>query len=185
MGNLSERQPAYYEHRGSVMKMTTQEIKDVHEWAVFEEFVHAAGLGIDISTASKGVPPDEPDIRVVTREGTVYFELGRLLDDEMQEAKKKACAGKLVSTADFDVKLPLREMLLKKIAKPYQTAGAPIDLVLYYDNEDLMAGDVPAVWDFPKHADHVAKAIVSQQSLFRCVWVYERHHRTVLWKCTR
>jgi hypothetical protein len=153
-----------------------------HEKEVFLEFVRGARLLIDpASIASR--PPPEPDIYCVDESGPVYFELGRLLDPEMQRMRLHAMrrAPEQVACADYDVKLPERQMLTRKIAKTYQTGNVPVELLLYYDNTNWLVGDVPAVPDFAAHAECVMRPPCEIQRQFRQVWVFERHQKTVLW----
>jgi hypothetical protein len=157
--------------------------KEAHEREVFLEFAGAAGLAVDHGTVENCKPP-QPDIRCKLEGQAVYFEFGRLLDQGMQRLRLRALSGGIVSTGDEDVRLPEREMLRTKLQKAYVTSETPIDLVLYYDNENALVGDVPVFGDsgFKWHADHVMRPLIEElPSVFRRVWVYERHRRTVLW----
>lgn len=157
--------------------------KETHEREVFFEFASAAGLVLDHGTVESCKPP-EPDIRCMVDGQAVYFELGRLLDHGMQRLKLRMLRGYTFSNVDAeDVRLPEREVLRRKLEKEYVASGTPIDLVLYYDNEDWLVGDVPVFDDsgFGWHAGHVMRPLIDAQREFRQVWVYERHRRTVLW----
>lgn len=159
--------------------------KSQHEREVFLEFARAATLPIEPASVESR-PPREPDIRCLLDNEPVYFELGRLLDKGLQRLKLKAMrvAPQQVSMWDYDVKLPEREMLRDKLATHYETAGAPIELLLYYDYESWLVGDVPANGDdFGWHADHVMLPLINETSgRFRRVWVYERHRSSILWR---
>ncbi|MBI5317011.1 MAG: hypothetical protein HZB34_13685 [Nitrospirae bacterium] len=159
--------------------------KSEHERAVFLEFVRTASLPIDLASVESR-PQGEPDIRCLLNDEPLYFELGRLLDQGMQRLKLKAMriAPQQVSMCDYDVKLPEREMLRTKLAKHYETAGTPIELLLYYDNENWLVGDVPVFGDdFGWHADHVMLPLINETPhRFRRVWIYERHRPSVLWR---
>ena len=161
--------------------------KSAHELTVFIEFARVAGLAIDPSTVESR-PQGEPDIHCIFDGQPVYFELGRLLDQGMQRLKLKAMRSspeQVVCNYD-EVKLPEREMLREKLAKRYVTAGVPIELLLYYDNESSLVGDVPAVGDFAWHADQVMLPVINEAPpLFRRIWVYERHRPSVLWSYPR
>jgi hypothetical protein len=87
-----------------------------------------------------------------------------------------------VSGADYNVKLPEREILRQKIQKTYATNGVPLELLLYYDNTNWLVGDVPAVPDFAEHARYVMQPLIDEQTQFRRVWVFERHRPSLLWK---
>lgn len=156
--------------------------KRAHELEVFSEFIVASQLKIALESVSQRDPP-EPDVWCLRNGEAVYFELGRLLDNEMQKMKIDAmrCAPRPVNTTKYVVKLPEREMLRRKIAKTYETNGTPIELLLYYDKSSWLVGDVPVVADFRWHAIHVMQPILDTQSHLRRLWVYERHRKTVLW----
>ncbi len=105
----------------------------------------------------------------------MYFELGRLLDKGMQRLKLRLLRGETVSNRDEDVRLPEREMLRTKLGKAYVASGAPVDLILYYDNENQLVGDVPVFDDsgFKWHAGYVMRPLIdAQPNVFRRVWVY-------------
>jgi hypothetical protein len=157
--------------------------KRAHELEVFREFVCASGLQIDAGSVEVREPP-QPDIWCHDSSGALYFELGRLLDNEMQRLKIEVMrrAPKPVATSEFSPKLPERELLRRKISKAYETSGVPIHLLLYYDNTNWLVGDVPgSPMPFANHAKYVMQPIVDKQSQFQRVWVYERHRGTVLW----
>lgn len=165
--------------------MRTVTSKAEHERAVFLDFVRTAVLPVDTASVESR-PQGEPDIRCLLDGKLVYFELGRLLDKGMQRLRLKAMhiAPQQVSMWDYDVKLPEREMLRTKLAKHYTTSGAPIELLLYYDNENWLVGDVPVFGDnFEWHADHVMLPLINEtRGRFRRIWVYERHRPSVLWR---
>lgn len=157
--------------------------KAEHEKEVLIELISAAKLQIDLSSIETRNPP-EPDIHCIDAKGAIYFELSRLLDEEMQRMRLHMMqrAPEPVSFSDYNVKLPERETLKRKIEKNYQTEGKPLELVLYYDNTNWLIGDVPVFYDnFPWHAEHVMLPLCISQNKFQRVWVYERHLKTVLW----
>jgi hypothetical protein len=157
--------------------------KQQHEINVFQEFALRAALNIDPTSVQSREPP-EPDIWCIGSGGGQYFELGRLLDNEMQRMKVHMLrnAPNPVSGSDYDVRLPEREMLKQKIAKRYQTDGQPLDLVLYYDNDNWLVGDVPAAIDLDTHYRHVMRPIIESRTQFHRVYVFERHRGTVLYR---
>ena len=156
--------------------------KASHEKDVLTEFVSASGSSIEIASIETRTPP-EPDLYCVDANGSLYFELSRLLDPEMQRMRLQAMrrAPEQVATSNYNIKLPEREILQRKIEKQYQTKSLPLELLLYYDNTNCLVGDVPIFADFAYHAEHVMLPLCTSQKKFRRVWVYERHHKTVLW----
>ena len=165
-----------------------------HEIDVFQEFLLRASLSIDHASVRSCEPP-EPDIRCTGLDGDQYFELARLLDKEMQRMKHDALEDALqrmqgqpgrgpVWMLDYNVKLPEREMLKEKVekAKRYVTGGLPVDLLLYFDNDNLMAGDVPSAPNPDTHYSLVMKPIIEAQTQFRRVYVFDRHSSTVIYR---
>ncbi|HEX7489892.1 MAG TPA: hypothetical protein VF341_13355, partial [Anaeromyxobacteraceae bacterium] len=140
---------------------------------MFLEFAaKALDCGINVATIEMREPP-EPGLWCQTREGPSYFELGRLLDPAMQKHKKRALleaakafidkrAPRLFKMDVMKVNLPEREMLRRKLTAQYETRGTPTSLLLYYDNENVLVGDVSAVDDFARHAAHVMKPLIDQ-----------------------
>jgi len=168
--------------------MTSDMRKSKHELAVFREFMAASGLGIVPDSPSNMEPPF-PDIRCsFVDDGIVYFELGRILDPEMQRLRLAALRniGKQVKPDIAKLGLPERDMLRSKLAKGYRTDGAPIEVLLYFDNDNLLVGDVPVFDDFAWHAEYVMKPEFDlAPPNFRRVWVFERHRKTILWQYGR
>src|SRR5262249_40148791 len=79
---------------------------------------------------------------------------------------------------------PEREMLRTKLAKHYESAGRPVDLVLYYDKESWLVGDVPVCDDpqWPWHAGHVmVPLITAAPRIFNAIWIFDRHRCKILW----
>jgi len=72
-------------------------------------------------------------------------------------------------------------MLKQKIAKTYQTGGLPVHLLLYFNNDNMIDGDVPSAPDPATHYIHVMNPIVETQSQFRRVYVFDRHQGVVLY----
>ena len=157
--------------------------KGEHERQVFLEFAEAARLGVDADSISACEPP-QPDIRCLVNGTPTYFELARLLNKAMQKLRLKAMRQAPVPFAlDPSVQLPEREVLSAKLRKHYECGDIPVELILYYDNENWLRGDVPLFWeDFPWHAEHVMVPLIRKTpEIFRRTWVFERHRRSVLW----
>jgi hypothetical protein len=166
--------------------MSPVNAKPAHERTVFLEFARTALLRIE-ETSVESRPQGEPDIKCLLGGEVTYFELGRLLDEGMQRLRLDAMrvAPQPVSFYDYDVKVPEREMLRKKLGKQYKTEGRPIELLLYFDNENWLVGDGPVFGDdfYPSHAEHLLLPfLAAAPHRFRRVWIYERHRPSVLWR---
>jgi hypothetical protein len=162
--------------------MLSEDAQAAHERTVFTEFAHVAALQIDFSTIVSR-PKGEPDIRCTLNGVSVGFELGRILDEGMQNVRNRRRRGEMVSTSSSKkVKVPEREMLKKKLSKRF--AGL-VELLLYFDNESFMTGDVPVFGDaeYKRHCEHVMVPLIRavNPSPYRRYWVFERHRPSVLW----
>jgi hypothetical protein len=74
--------------------------------------------------------------------------------------------------------MPLIEMIRKKTRRSYETDGAPVDLVLYYDkqypHEQFLAEYVS------KYSGEI-KALISTVP-FQRVWIFNHWNKKVLWR---
>jgi hypothetical protein len=157
--------------------------KSKHERSVFLDFAKAAGIPIDVSSVESPNPP-EPDIRVSVGGETVYYELGRILDDYMQGRRKTALknAPKQASVNPSRAGLPEHDVLQSKLSNSYSTNGLPLEILLYYDSETpWVLGGIPPV-DFKVFASHVMEPLLMPMpSHIRRVWVFERYCNSILW----
>ena len=153
-----------------------------HEIRVFLEFAQVKKMAITLKDAEQ-CEPHEPDLWYKVTEGIVYYELGRILDPEMQRLRLHAMRGapKPVSLADCGVKLPEREMLNRKITHLYETGGAPVELLLYYDHENWLVWNCPVHGDLETQGKAVMRPICESQSRFQRVWVFDRVRQRVVW----
>jgi hypothetical protein len=150
-------------------------LKSEHEKSVFLDFAEAAGLPVDPLSLESCREP-EPDIRVGVEHETVYYELGRILDDYMQERRREGLkkAPTQVSVNPSRAGLPERDRLQLKLLKPYSTNGLPLELLLYYDSETpWVLGGIPPL-DFNVFASHVMEPLLTPMpSHIRRVWVFD------------
>jgi hypothetical protein len=156
-----------------------------HERRVFLEFAGAAGLPVD-SRLVVSRPPPEPDLVCHLRGQPVYFELGRLLDEATQRLKLRTilAGGGAPHPLEPTDPAPGQAVLRKKLGKHYELGGAPAELILYFDNENPIVGNLPPCADdeWERHASQVMlPEFAARPSLFRRTWIFDRHRRKVLW----
>lgn len=159
-------------------------MKSEHELAVFLEFARAADLPGDHTVAEVREPP-EPDIFYGGTSPPCYFELGRLADaNHAKFMLEVRCRSPEPLAPDLsNVGYPQRDMLLRKIAKTYETGEVPVHLILYFDNESPHTeGPIPPV-PFSVEAAHVIEPILRKSmGPFTKVWYFERYRQSVLWR---
>ena len=161
--------------------------KIVHELVVFREFLAAAGLDVDDSSIEPKEPP-APDVFCHLAGEPHFFELGRLLDRESPRLRLEALRQypDLVSVDPTKFGLPEQDILRQKLGKSYDTAGYPVELVLYYDcgPDAFLTYSTPPPMDL---SPEFIKTVIlpecgSTLGPFRRIWFFERFRRRVLWK---
>lgn len=159
------------------------ELKRNHELEVFLEFGQTVGLAGNLNTAEVRDPP-EPDIYYPAPAQPCYFELGRLADDNYAKFVLEVQRRTPMPVAPDISKIgyPQRDVLLRKLAKTYQTGGLPVHLVLYFDNEHLHTeGPIPPM-PFNEEAAFVMEPILrNSMGPFTKVWYFERYCPSLLW----
>jgi len=164
--------------------------KTDHERDAFDEFAKSAGLAVEAGSVGGGDPDKaEPDISYRIAGQPQWFELGRILPEEIPQFTTKAIKQLLSGapqTAGGAVTGPgkvLVRIIEQKAGKHYQTAGAPVDLVLYFDNSDPKTWGFPPPGDFQVWADaYMVPTIAKSAGQFAQVWVYDRNKQRVLWR---
>jgi len=162
-----ERRRAYYSQPNAARK-------ELVEKSVFDGFATSSGLNV---TNVRNVKPPFPDIACDVDGNPCYFELGEITDEELARdinnslRKGVDSRGGFFSEEDWLVRI-----LQKKTAKSYQTNGAPVDLILHYDNQVPFApSDYMAT-----HQASVTSAM-KPSGPFSGVWIYDKWSQSVLW----
>src|SRR5437868_6974259 len=111
--------------------------KGEHERQVFLEFCSTASLPVNSSSVETRTPP-EPDIRCMMAGQAEYYELARVLDEEIPKERIEALrrAPELIRPRLLRIGVPERDVLQQKLGKTYRTDGLPVDLLLYFDAEN-------------------------------------------------
>jgi hypothetical protein len=160
--------------------------KDAHERAVFSEFAAAAGLPVDTGSVVSEQPP-KPDIRCRLSGDEYFFELARLVDrvvpERVAEAIRRLRKGddRLVG-GPVSFHLPLVQRIQEKTAMTYETGGAMLDLLLYYDSE-VPTFEFPPPGDFGEWADaYIMPELRNTCGQFSRIWVFDRNEKELLWR---
>ena len=115
--------------------------KSEDEWWILLYFLRAADFLLN-KTPEKLDPP-KPDFECLVSGQQRLFELGEVLDSSLaeglafsaKEARRKNGSIETGGCKSFSANGSLLRMLGKKLAKKYDTAGAPCDLLLFYDQQ--------------------------------------------------
>jgi len=154
---------------------------------VFREFTEAAGLAVEDGSIEPKEPP-APDIFCRLSGGAQFFELGRLLDQRSPQLRLEALRqhSSLVPVDPVKFGLPERDMLRQKLRKTYETAGRPVELVLYYDwgPDAFLTHSTPPPMDLSP--EFVSTVIMPECGTtpgpFQRIWFFDRFRRSVLWR---
>jgi hypothetical protein len=160
---------------GAIRPLTKNEQKESSELALFNSFAPAAGIHVDEGTARNARDPD-PDIRCMIAGREHWFELGRIVNQDLAERINPKRRTRDVPFS-FSQEEPLASIINKKRRKKYLTGGSPVDLVLYFDH---YPADLRAI---QRHITNQHSALVSlvNECHIRRVWLYDWWSRRVLW----
>ena len=141
--------------------------KTEREMSVFRSFAVASGLAIDEGSAVNAVPR-HPDIRCTISGQLYWFELGQIISEEVA-AKINPKRRNVDSGFSFSQEHPFVEIIQEKARKMYDTYGAPVDLILYFDLRLGTEGVVRLLIE--KHAG-LLNSLVTVGPFSR-VWIYD------------
>jgi hypothetical protein len=122
------------------------------EMSVFRSFALSSGLEIDEGSAESR-EPDYPDVECMISDQKYFFELGRMISEEVAE-KLNPNRRKPEGGFAYDQEKPLADVVSRKSAKRYTTDGAPVDLVLHFDLQLGTAATVAEKSNAPRFALH-------------------------------
>jgi hypothetical protein len=161
--------------------------KSAHELQVFSEFTRSAGLIVVLESIETCEPPS-PDIKCIVDNGYRYFELGRILDEEIPKLRIEMLrqAPQPVKPDPPKFGWPERNMLIQKLSSQYETHGLPVDLVLYWDFDNrnwLTANEPPPIAPFSDMAeDLLTPQLISERHPFSRIFYFHRRIHRILWR---
>jgi hypothetical protein len=146
--------------------MTTEHTKGEIEVGIFQKFLGASLLPIEMVTVEKRNPP-EPDILCSHKsEGEIAFELVEMCDPRLAKAIAKA-SDEYLRTSD-----PSAHIISKKLRKKYKT-NAPIELLCYTNGRIITPDDVILL--------KIKPYLRSWRHVFRRAWLLGRKGLYVVW----
>jgi len=143
------------------------------EMAVFRLFAPASGLPIDEGSPENHDP--KPDILCTISGQKYFFELGRIINKVVAE---KLSVGRRALDAGFsyDQESPLLEIIQKKATTPYETNGAPLDLILHFD---LRLGSAAVVERLVRKDPTILDSLTTTGP-FKRVWIFDEYTKTIV-----
>lgn len=152
--------------------MSAAQEKQARERLMFSGFAAQSGLEIDHASIASCSPP-LPDIRCTISGTPYFFELAEVVPQEQAQAlaTKGVYTTGFPDTAEKGPKA-MEAIIRRKQTKTYQTDGAPVDLLLYFNKDfaiyllDETSGD-----DAPTDID-LAVHDCKQHGPFTRIWTY-------------
>jgi hypothetical protein len=157
------------------MSLKEAERKRAEELSIFQLFASASGLPID-EGSPENREPDYPDIFCTISGQGYWFELGRIIHEEVAE-KLNPKRRKLDGGFSYEQERPFVELLNSKAAKRYTTEGLPVDLILYFD---LRFGTTASVCRLCERYADLLRSLTTAGP-FKRVWVFNVANRGVVW----
>lgn len=156
----------------AVSNLGTPTKKELWEQKVFTAFAQHSGLSISGASIASCQPP-MPDIRCDLDGRAYFFELAEIVPEKQAEAlgtKGLYSSG----FPDPDERGPhaMVHIIKQKQAKTYETADAPVDLLLYFNKDfPMYLPDVTPDGDGPTAIDRAAEEC-KQLGPFSRIWTY-------------
>jgi hypothetical protein len=157
--------------------MSLKEIaKAQRERQIFEEFVKAADLEVEISSIRSERPP-LPDVSCLIVGERYYFELAEIADNDL--ARNLALTEKDLKTRGgaFSYSDPLQRVFQIKVAKNYAAPTGKLELLAYFDKQ------YPPTFDdsyIPREVGSLAKSMITS-GVWRRIWFYDNWNKRILW----
>jgi len=165
------------EKRCSYFALSSKTKKELAERSAFLGFIEAAKVKVDPDSAANEEPL-LPDISCKIEGAPYFFELGEITDENLAKDISTSLRDGIDGEGGFfSEEQPLIRIVRKKKSKTYQTNGAPMDLVLYYDKQFQIA---PAEYLKLYKAD--IDACVTPDGAFSRIWIYSSWTKSILWQ---
>ncbi len=152
--------------------MTASEQKEARERLMFGGFASRSGLEIDPSSITSCAPP-LPDIRCTINVSTYFFELAEAVPAKQAQAlATKGVYTYGVPDPDDNGAKAIEAIIRQKQKKAYETGGAPVDLLLYFNKDfPIYLSDIAGDEDAPTAID-LAVRDCKAHGPFTRIWMY-------------
>lgn len=145
---------------------------------MFTEFVAAAALPIDAQSVVSRAPP-EPDIEFALAGERHLAELVEITDQDLARKHSISIKTGAITGGAFSQVTPLVDAFRSKSGKTYQTRGAPLILLAYYDKQYPADSIDPGL--IPREVGGIAAQMVAS-GVWKQVWVYDSWNKRILWR---
>jgi hypothetical protein len=156
--------------------LKSAERKRALEMLVFLSFAPASGLPID-EGSPENRDPDYPDILCTISGQKYWFELGRIINEEVAD-KLNPNRRKKVGGFSFNQEEPFVDIVSDKATKKYNTEGAPVDLILHFD---LRFGSAATAQQLCAKHEALLKSLTIIGP-FKRVWVFDEFNKNLVWQ---
>jgi len=162
------------------MILDKEDKKASHERAIFQAFCEAAQLPlVSGSVRSQQIP--RPDIACLLGDKPYCAELVEITDGDI--AKMLAVTSKTGKSlvTSYTSEIPLINSFKSKSLIDYQSDGAPLMLLAYYEKQYPVTFDPEFI---PKHIGDIANAML-KSGKWHSLWIYDHWNRLILWQKMR
>ncbi len=144
---------------------------------MFTQFAGLSGLPIDLGSIVSRDPP-APDIEFMLGGERHFAELVEITDEDLARRHSIAVKTGSMTAGAFAQVAPLVDAFRGKSQKAYETSGAPLFLLAYYDKQYPADGIDPGL--IPREVGGLAGQMVAS-GVWKQVWVYDSWNKRVLW----
>jgi hypothetical protein len=160
--------------RAGLTKHTLNKAK--RELEVFRSFADVCPLNLDLRSAHNEEPP-LPDIYCEIDGQPHYFELGRVLDEDLAKRMAHTVKTGAITGGAFSQDAPLIRIVEQKAANPYPVGKESLDLLIYYDEQ------VPLPEALLPETRSSLFVLVQSMTLvgqWNRIWFYDHFYRRIL-----
>ena len=167
--------------RNAYDSLPSSDKKELDEMEIFCTFAEAARLNAEPDSMRSEKPP-KPDIGCRIAGELTFFELGRIVDENVAKAFYPAFRSGGVSAATaYDPLAPLIRMFQGKADSRYDTNGSRVDLVLYFYEQSP---------DWTPTSEYLNRRLLEidamiHKSQFNVVWLFDMWSNSILWRRER
>jgi hypothetical protein len=155
-------------------------LKTKREIGIFKSFSESASLPLDLDSVRSEKPP-RPDIKFTMSSKPYCAELVEITDEVIAKSREITLRTGMSVATSYSSSDPLIRSFKEKAEKDYQTDGAPLILLAYYEKQYPVTYDPDFI---QRHISNIAQSMV-RSGKWESIWVYDHWEKRVLWKLLR